>query len=116
MNINITELEPTIFSYRVYDQDEDHDMYVATCQIHQYGDVGIVYAMHGQYLLKNLLKDLVEGSLKEKGIKRLEGYVLPIVNKFIHRICRPYPELKVTNTYTCISNEREFIWVSVERE
>jgi hypothetical protein len=65
-----TILDPTIYSYRVLD---DNNHIVATAQIHKYGDVGIVYAIHGKELLRNLGEDFLNGSLKD--LNYLEGYV-----------------------------------------
>jgi len=111
-----TELEPTHFAYRVYDKDPDR--YIASCQIHKYGDKGIVYGMNGKKLLKSLIADLVSGSLKNEGLLTLEGYVIKPVAEAIEHICN-LPEYfdKVVLRYfeECIDNGRYFVWVSVRR-
>jgi len=111
-----TELEPTHFAYRVYDKDPDR--YVASCQIHKYGDKGIVYSMNGKKLLKMLINDLVSGSLKDLGIRTLEGYVIKPVAEALEHICNlpeywERVELEYIEEY--VDNGRYFTWVSVRR-
>jgi len=111
-----TELEPTHFAYRVYDKDPDR--YIASCQVHKYGDKGIVYSMNGKKLLKSLVDDLISGSLKDLGIRALEGYVIKPVAEAIEHLSN-LPEycdnVDVLYTDHCVVDGRYFTWVSVRR-
>ena len=102
----------THFTYRVLD---DEGICIATCQIHRYGDVGIVYNMQGRNLLKTLIKDLMEGKLKKRGIKTLEGYVLPEVVRYIKAIEKFTKGGKATFGKTCLDDGLDLTWVTVER-
>jgi hypothetical protein len=104
----------THFTYRVHATD-DINTYVATCQIHKYGDVGLVYAMLGKKLLSHLIRDLLAGKLKEVGINSLEGYVLDDVVKYIKAIEKFTKNGKATFGKTCVDNGMNLTWVTVSR-
>lgn len=95
----MSELYPTHFMYRTR---------TAVCCIHQYGDKGIIFGMHGSGLLKALEKDFNNGKLNH--LKTLEGYVLLPIAKRLETF-----DAKVTFTDRCHADGRDIVWVRVER-
>ena len=101
-----SKLIPTHYTYRTD---------TAVASIHRYGDRGIIYGMLGQGLLKSLLDDLLYGSLKEIGIKTLEGYVLHKVARTIEFICKDAP-VTVSTSSECHLDGYDSILMTVTKE
>jgi len=101
-----TELYATHYIYRVDD--------TAVASIHRQGDHGIVFGMLGAELLVHLLHDLEDGLLKNVGIRILEGYVSESIATTIKWTLRN-SNCKMTLSDTCHSDNRDSVWVRVER-
>ena len=98
-----SKLIPTHYTYRTD---------TAVASIHRYGDRGIIYGMLGKDLLKSLLHDLLEGSLKDVGIRTLEGYVLHGVASAIKFISKNYP-VTISTSSECHMDGYDSIWITV---
>ena len=106
-----SELEPVIYSYRVY--GDDPDSYIGVCQIHRYGDVGVLTAMHGSSVLKSLARDVTTGNLA--GITSLEGFVLTSVAQATRVVAQSVGWV-CTFTRSYKDGDREFQWIKVAQK
>jgi len=102
-----TELYATHYIYRVDD--------TAVASIHRQGDHGIVFGMLGAELLVHLLHDLERGLIKNAGIRILEGYVSESIAAAIEWTLRDSENCSMTLSDTCHSDNRDSVWVRVER-
>jgi len=109
-----SEIESNFLDYRVY-VDKEPNSYIAHCDVKQYCDVAIISGMQGPGLLRMLAADLDNGSLRERSIVSVQGYVLPVVGKHCEHAAKHFPNLFVEYGRTCVFNGREFVWINVER-
>lgn len=109
------ELEEAEWNYRVYGKDPHS--YVGVCKLAKYGDKAIISNLSTVGMLRTVAFELLEGYLKEKGIRHLEGYVIDPVLERVEGACRDHPLLIFSSGDEFTTPEgRHFTWIKVTRK
>lgn len=105
------EISPRQHSIRVYANDPTN--YVASCQVFQYGDRGILYSMYGKNFYKAYLEILTWAD--QNGIRTLEGYGSRAHYRLLRKILRN-TSYKVTADEEGDFDGHRLVWIVVGRK